>query len=54
MTDLINLYDDTNIVRNVPYKFLWLAQMGYQETSNILLEVYVYNEINRVKKEDNK
>ena len=52
MTDLINLYDDTNNIRNVPYKFLWLTQMGYKETSSILLEVYVLKQIEKVKHED--
>ena len=56
MTDLINIYDDTNSIRNVPYKFLWLVQMGYKETSSILVEVYVLKKIEKAKKkkEDNK
>lgn len=54
MTDLVYIFNEFNVPRTVPYKFLWMSQMGYKETSSILVEVYVYEQIAKVKKEDNK
>jgi len=54
MTDLVYVFDEFNSPRTVPYKFLWMSQMGYKESSSILLEVYVHEEIEKDKKGDNK
>jgi len=54
MTDFVYIFNGYNNPRTVPYKFLWMAQMGYQESSSILVDVYVYEQIEKAKKEDNK